>query len=567
MKHWKMAVSAVLMALPVAGGIISPTFASTAYGATTTARSNSIPSSTTSSTTSSNPSTGTVVTYPAPSNPKVEKSTEYSVTVNGKPVDLYQDYVDQTNTQYWGDGASNYAHGSFDFSGTVTVQVTAPAHMNLNHVVVQPRNLNIQPTVSGRTMTFTLSKPCNISIEPNGIQHPLELFANPLQDYGVNKKAKNVIDIPPGYWTPGSRLPSGYTIPQNGVISLHSNQTLYVEGGAVVKAAVQAQGNNIKILGRGILETVRFHGNFNWKTFKDENGFGHLSGPMNVFKNCTNFLMDGVTVRWPVNWTLVPVNSKNVVFNNVKIVGGAMENDDGIDPVSCQNVTIKNCFLRTDDDVIGIKGLDAWGKPGPSHNIQIYDNVLFSDRARIFYTGWECEYPSNTDVHVYNDDIIHYVGSVVQFEPTMGVDINHYSYTNLRVYGTGYSQSPLIQFDPLYVNMGDFTDIHKYGSGSVSDVKFKNITFYDASVNKTAISMSIPFGADGSTLKNILFQNIQFLNSSGSGIGLTTANDIAKNPIANIEFKHVWMNGKWLSSPSDIGTSKGVVHVTVSASS
>ena len=42
--------------------------------------------------------------------------------------------------------------------------------------------------------------------------------------------------------------------PENGLIRLGSNQTLYLAGGAVVNAGIEATGDNITICGRGILD-------------------------------------------------------------------------------------------------------------------------------------------------------------------------------------------------------------------------------------------------------------------------------------------------------------------------
>ena len=41
-------------------------------------------------------------------------------------------------------------------------------------------------------------------------------------------------------------------------------------------------------------------------------------------------------------------------------------NNDGIDIVSSQNVMVENCFLRSADDAISVKGLDPGVSPSPT---------------------------------------------------------------------------------------------------------------------------------------------------------------------------------------------------------
>ena len=105
---------------------------------------------------------GKVVTYPAPAG--LADSSEYQVTVDGKPVDIYP-----CNVQFW-DG--KYYFGSFDFEGEVTVMVTSPK--SLANVEIQPARFGIRPVkVSDDTIVFKADKPFRISIEREGRVKPL----------------------------------------------------------------------------------------------------------------------------------------------------------------------------------------------------------------------------------------------------------------------------------------------------------------------------------------------------------------------------------------------------------
>ena len=76
------------------------------------------------------------------------------------------------------------------------------------------------PRVTGDSLEFTLDKPQDLSIEPNGPNSPLLLFTNPREKNVPSPEDPNVI-----YFGPG--------IHQAGLIKLASHQTLYLAGGSV----------------------------------------------------------------------------------------------------------------------------------------------------------------------------------------------------------------------------------------------------------------------------------------------------------------------------------------------
>jgi polygalacturonase len=89
--------------------------------------------------------------------------------------------------------------------------------------------------------------------------------------------------------------------------------------------------------------------------------------------NCTNVLIEGITITNAPFWLLNPVLCENVTINAVTFTSVG-PNSDGCDPESCKNVVIENCFFDTGDDCIAIKsGRNADGRRLniPSENIVI----------------------------------------------------------------------------------------------------------------------------------------------------------------------------------------------------
>lgn len=84
-------------------------------------------------------------------------------------------------------------------------------------------------------------------------------------------------------------------------------------------------------------------------------GNGHYLRPNFIqFYECKNILMEGFTVKDSPMWIIHPVLSENITIRSITSIG-AGPNNDGLDPESCKNVLIENCYFDTGDDCIAIK--------------------------------------------------------------------------------------------------------------------------------------------------------------------------------------------------------------------
>ena len=107
------------------------------------------------------------------------------------------------------------------------------------------------------------------------------------------------------------------------------------------------------------------------------------------FYECENILLEGLTIKNSPFWTVHPAFSKNIIARNLNIYGGYL-NDDGIDPDSCEDVLIENCYIETRDDAIAIKSgrdQDAWER-GPCKNVLVR-NCRLNSGVNSFCIGSE----------------------------------------------------------------------------------------------------------------------------------------------------------------------------------
>tara|TARA_R110002049_G_scaffold38978_4_gene120413 strand:- start:16104 stop:17597 length:1494 start_codon:yes stop_codon:yes gene_type:complete len=103
--------------------------------------------------------------------------------------------------------------------------------------------------------------------------------------------------------------------------------------------------------------------------------------------NCNNVLISELTILNSPAWTIHPVYCENVTIEKVSIIQPyESPNTDGINPESCKNVRISNCFVDCGDDCITIKsGYNEDGRrvAKPCENIVISNCTFTHGRSAI----------------------------------------------------------------------------------------------------------------------------------------------------------------------------------------
>ena len=330
-----------------------------------------------------------VVIYPAL--PHEVLSQDYKVWVDDQPVEVCRARVLDLPFSKWGrDYGGPYSFVNFDMTGRVTVRISAKRSLAMT--VIRPQTFKAQlDHLEDDVITVTLDGPQKLSIEPEGKKGPLLLFANPLEKGRPRPDAPGVIYFGPGLHQPGA-------------IQVHDGQTLYLAGGAVVKGAIVARGSNVRICGRGILDGS----DYEWQ-----------KGPHDVTVGIygTNVDLSGITIRGSSHWTIALQGSRNVTIRDVKLCNSRVQNDDGIDACNSQDVLISDCFIRSDDDCIALKGMDFKSSNCNVERITVENCVLWCDRARVFLLGHESRAAFMRDVTLRNLDIIHFVMTPFLLEP------------------------------------------------------------------------------------------------------------------------------------------------------
>ncbi len=254
-----------------------------------------------------------------------------------------------------------------------------------------------------------------------------------------------------------------------GALELTSNQVVYIEEGAVVSGYFKSRmADNIKICGNGIVYGGNWH---KW----DENSGEQLIVPVLG----ENIEIRGITLLDGGSWHIVPVACKNVLIEDVNILGKVITGD-GIDIVGCENVTIRNCFIRANDDCISVKAVEFQDPSGCTDvkNILV-ENCLFwnAEFGNTLEIGYETRCDEISDIVFKNCDIVHcqyegnQSGGVLTIHNADRAEVHDIYYENIRIEDAQEKFIDIKTLDSKYSKDRE--------RGMIHDIYFKNIEIVD----------------------------------------------------------------------------------------
>jgi len=293
---------------------------------------------------------------------------------------------------------------SFGMTGPLELEVrTAKVPGRID---VRPLSAGIKAEIVEGGFRLKLPKPMNLSVELDGdLENPLLVFAN------------GPIDAPDRA-DPKVKFFEGGKIHDAGEIRLKDGETLYLEGGAVVRGLVRAIGaRNVAVRGPGILDGGTRNHKINFL----------------VLRECGDAVLEDFILLDPLGWSIHLSASRGVKMRNTRVVGWR-KNSDGLDIEYSRDVVVDGCFWRANDDCIAIKAIYPPGIKGVpleeminpeflgGHkvepvagdrmgNIDIRNCVLWNDEGgQGFEIGFELRIDEIRGIRFTDSDIIHVRG-------------------------------------------------------------------------------------------------------------------------------------------------------------
>lgn len=435
------------------------------------------------------PAAAKVVTYPA--GPGVETLGDFSVEVRQdggawQPVSVYPVKVDEVR------GARHHVETAsmacFDFDGKVDVRVISNRE-KVKDARVRPLSYKIIPACAGDTLTFSLDRPRNLSVEVNGdIFHNLHLFANPIDRFRpTDKEIKKAIR---NRGKKGNKLvyfgPGVHELPGD-TLRVESGQTVYIDGGARVYGELIAEG----------VRDVKFHGR----------GEVHPKGKgagVSV-RRSKNIEAEGIML------TQIPVGgSDSVRIDNVKSIS-YYGWGDGMNVFASDNVSYDNVFCRNSDDCNTVYATRK-GFVGGCKNIKMENSTLWADVAHPIMIGLHgaateigIDAPADTIQNLLyrNIDILDQKEKQVDYQGCMAIScgdnniVRDVTFDNIRVEDIREGQ---------LINIRIFFN-KKYCAAPGTCVE--NVLFKDVEYNGHNANLSIIAGYDDTRkVKGITFDNL-----------------------------------------------------------
>lgn len=456
--------------------------------------------------------------YPAPDSAR--RAADFRVTVNGTDVFVYDNAVS--------------ALTMFSFLGSVTVEVTS-TH-DLRWVDIRPRSAAIAVRVTPTKLTFRLTKPGQFSVERNG-EHtrPLYVFTSPPEQNVPQPTDPNV-----RYFAPGK-------IYDVGTLTLHSNETLYIAGGAIVRGNIEAtDAQNIRIRGRGLLDAS-----------------GLNNGRLVRLWRCRNVEVEGITILNSPGWTLVLLDCDSVTVRNHQQVCWR-NGSDGIDLVGTSHVRIHDCFLRNNDDNIVVKSFSVnpktyYSQPGKGRDVTdilvercVIWNMPWGNALEI---GFELRCQTVNAVTFRDCDLIHVDrGAALSIHNGDEATVENIVYDNIRVEDAPHKLIDLAVFWSQYSTDRPATPeerTRQYMQGAWDGVlrvppgqetahassrgHIRNVLFRNVAVTDGQFPYSILYGYDAHhRVENVRFEN---LTVQGNRIKSSKDGHFSVENVAEIHWK------------------------------
>ena len=305
-------------------------------------------------------------------------------------------------------------------------------------VVIRPLSKEIVPHIEDKRIRFKIPGPGQYSLEVNGRSGNLHIFADPLS-------------LDPAAYTATRRFEPGvHRLKER--IRLKSGESLYIAPGAVVYGELEAtDADNVRVFGGGILDGSGAERHTADCDMQME-GLVH-------FTRCTNVRMEGITLRDSCMWTATAINCRNVEYRNVKVIGMWRYNSDGFDFVNSANVHVTDCFLRTFDDTVVLKGLCLGDRTVEKQNVEnclIERCVLWCDWGGAMEVGAETVCDEYVNVAWKNCDIIRTDQGAMRLHCGDRAYVHNVSYEDIRVeYAAGDPESRYQHSDDLVYDPGN----------------------------------------------------------------------------------------------------------------
>jgi hypothetical protein len=243
-----------------------------------------------------------------------------------------------------------------------------------------------------------------------------------------------------------------------GTIYLKSNVTIQLEEGAILVGSVNPldyeqnfnwtalifalDQQNIGITGKGVIDGQGFivannlvdlihKGVISDPLKYDRPGEGKR--PQNIyFRRCSNIVIRGIMLKDPGSWNQQYDQCKNVVIDAITVDSKSYWNNDGIDIVDCDSVSVTNSYFDAADDGICLK---SHSPDFVCQNVYIHNNTVRTSASGIKFGT--ASYGGFRNIKIINNLVFDTYRSAITFAAVDGGFVEDIIVDSLRSINTG----------------------------------------------------------------------------------------------------------------------------------
>lgn len=278
--------------------------------------------------------------------------------------------------------------------------------------------------------------------------------------------------------------------------------------------------------------------------------------PFIQFHESKNILIEGITIINSPFWTINPIGCDDILIHGVTINNPSSNpkghNTDGINPESCRNVRISDCFLSVGDDCITIKsGRDEDGRNygRPCENITITNCIMLAGHGGVVIGS---EMSGGVKKVTISNCVFNGTDAGIRLKSSRGrggiveeIRVDNIVMNNIQrnafifdlFYDKDSKEEPVSERTPVFrnIHISNVTgnDVKKIGYiTGINEMPISEISFSN-------INMVAENGFTAKTAKNITFHNTDFSVKKGAALSFDECQDIvidnvhSKAPLAN----------------------------------
>lgn len=272
--------------------------------------------------------------------------------------------------------------------------------------------------------------------------------------------------------------------------------------------------------------------------------------PFIQFYECTNIVIENVKIINSPFWTINPAFCDNVVIKGVTINNPHQNpkgpNTDGINPTSCSNVRISDCFISVGDDCITIKsGRDADGRKygRACENITITNCVMLAGHGGVVIGS---EMSGGVKRVTISNCVFDGTDAGIRLKASRGrggvvedIRIDNLVMRNIQrnafIFDLFYDKlsvkEPVTERTPIFrnIHLSNITgkEIEQIGYiKGIEEMPIENISFFNINIEANK-------GFTAETAKNIRFHHVDFAVKQGPSFMFKQCNRVILNDISS----------------------------------